>query len=478
MSSPADAFAEIRLRRAGDAPMYRQIYDRIRGGILSGRLVPGTRLPSSRSLASELGTARSTVELAYEILAGEGYVLTRGAAGTIVHPTLESRATRQAARTKAAPGEAEAATPTARWREVRPFQPGLPGLDVFPRKLWARLAARRARETSTATMLHQDPAGYRPLREAVAAYLAIARGIACAPEQVFLTAGYQGALGLITRVLMQAGDAAWMEDPGYFRTRQALALAGARVVPVPVDAEGLRVPAGMRAAPTARLAVVTPAHHSPLGVSLSLQRRLALLAWAAKAGAWIVEDDYDSEFRYRGRPLPALGGLDQGGRVVYAGTFSKVLLPSLRLGYVAVPPSQATRFAATIEVLAPSPSPLEQRIVADFMEGGHFARHLRRMRAVYRQRRTALQEALAEVMGDRLRADSGEGGMNLVAWLPSGSDDRAAAARAQADGLAVSALSQWVVKARVEPALILGYTNIAPTAAKREARRLDRALHG
>ncbi|MBX6320659.1 MAG: PLP-dependent aminotransferase family protein, partial [Rhodospirillaceae bacterium] len=227
-----------------------------------------------------------------------------------------------------------------------------------------------------------------------------------------------------------------------------------------------------------RLAVVTPSHHSPLGMALSLPRRLDLLAWAAEAGAWILEDDYDGEFHFRGRPLPALKSLDEAGRVLYAGTFSKVLLPSLRLGYLVVPRPEVARFAAVAACLVPTAGQLEQAVVAAFMAEGHFARHLRRMRAAYRERRAALERAIAEVFGERLRLDPRGDGMNLVAWLPPGVDDIEAARRAQAHGMAPSPLSPWHIEARRRHALILGFANIAPEAARHEARRLERALAG
>ena len=229
-------------------------------------------------------------------------------------------------------------------KPVRPFQMGLPALDEFPRKLWARLVARRARGLSAIAMVSQDPAGYAPLRQAISGYLAIARGVRCPTDQVLITAGYQGAVGLFARTLLSVGNTVWFENPGYFRARDALALAGAEIVPVPVDQDGLDVGTAIRRSPRARLAVVTPSHQCPLGVMLSLPRRLELLAWAAKTGAWIIEDDYDGEFRYHGRPLPALKSLDDAGRVFYAGSFSKVLSPGLRLGYLVVPSSELERF--------------------------------------------------------------------------------------------------------------------------------------
>ena len=249
--------------------------------------------------------------------------------------------------------------------------------------------ARRTRASGLTRWRYPDPSGLLPLREAIAAYLGVSRGILCTPDQVLVTAGFQGALALVARVLLRTGDPVWVEDPGYHLARQALEAAGATLVPVRVDRDGMRVAAGVVAAPRARLAVVTPTHQSPLGVALSLPRRLALLAWAAEAGAWVLEDDYDSEFRYTGHPLPALKSLDRGGRVLYAGSFSKVLFPALRLGYLVVPDELAEAFARASRLWSLGLPSLEQRVVAAFMAEGHFARHLRRMRSLYAARRQA-----------------------------------------------------------------------------------------
>jgi GntR family transcriptional regulator/MocR family aminotransferase len=461
----------LSLDRQDTQPAYRQIYQRLRDAILAGDLAPGARLPSTRSLASQLATARGTVSFAYELLAGEGYILARGAAGTIVDPELGAR--RRGARGPAMPRRAAPpATPAP--AAPLPFQMGLPALDAFPRKLWSRLAARRARGLAAGALAYQDPAGAPALRRALVAYLGIARGIACRAEQIFVTAGFQGALGLIAQTLLRRDDQVWIEDPGYFLARQALALAGARLVPVPVDRDGLDVAAGIARAGAARFAVVTPAHQAPLGVMLALPRRLALLAWAARAGAWIIEDDYDSEFRYRGRPLPALKSLDERGRVVYAGTFSKVLFPGLRLGYLVVPDPLVERFALACALLQPQAAPLPQAIAAEFITEGHFARHIRRMRQLYADRRAALVAALRAQLA--LAIDSPPGGMHVLARLPAGTDDQALAARARDAGLAPSALSAAAIEAACGAGLLLSFTNIAATDATRAVRRLGRVL--
>lgn len=469
----------IRTRIDGSlaTPAYRQIYARVREAILHGSLPPGTRLPSSRSLANQLSMARGTVELAYELLAGEGYIIGKGAAGTFVDPQIPLP---ENARQRAGlPGKVEPRQGNADllWETpLRPFQMGIPALDAFPRKLWSRLAAHHARGLSAAMMTYQDPAGWTPLRRAIVNYLAIARGISCVPHQVFITTGFTGALALIAHVVLQRGDPVWLEDPGYVRTREALRSAGADIVPVPVDDDGLDVDAGIEAAERARLAIVTPSHQAPLGMTLSLSRRLALLAWAEKQNGWIVEDDYDSEFRYRGRPPPALKSLDEAGRVLYVGTFSKVLLPSLRLGYLVVPASQVERFAHAASFLMPSSSLIAQMTVAEFITQGHFSRHIKRMRKLYADRRSALSAALANIFGERVQIQLGEGGMHLVMRFQERVDDVAFARRAGNRGLGPIALSPWALNARCGPGLLLSFTNIPVHSAMQAARRLRSAL--
>lgn len=475
----------LRLEQRSPEPFYRQIYARIRGAILDGTLPPGARLPSWNALAGELGVARGTVRAAYEWLAGEGYILAAGAAGTRVHFDL-----RREALSRASPN----AAPAPRRREAdrdarggdgfrspwgvapRPFQVGVPAVDAFPRGVWSRLVARRARHLAPAAMTYPDPAGYVPLREVIARYLALARGVTCTPEQIFITAGYTGALDLMTRALLRPRDSVWVEDPGYPRTREALALAGARLVPLAVDGEGLIVERGIEAAPRARFAVVTASHQAPLGVPLSLPRRLALLAWARRSGSWIIEDDYYGEFQFRGQPVPALKSLDQAERVLYVGTFSKVLMPSLRLGYLVAPPDLVPRLRQIASFLAPSQSLLSQMSVADFMAEGHFARHIRRMRRVYRERRAALVAALDAAFGTSVTIGLQESGMHLIARLPRGADDRALAAKPAVAALGAIALSPWSIKAKSDPGLVMGFANIPAARAPRDVALLARAL--
>jgi GntR family transcriptional regulator/MocR family aminotransferase len=458
--------------RYSPVPLFRQICDRTRAAIAEGRLRPGERLPSARSLAAQLGAARGTVEAAYAILAGEGWIVARGAAGTMVAPQLQQQP-KTPASVPVAPREPIATLHTD--STPRPFRMGLPALDAFPRKLWARLVASEARAAAGGALGYPNPLGEPGLRQAIAAYLAISRGISCGADQVFVTAGYQGALSLIARTLIDPGTPVWVEDPGYHMAMHNLAAASARLVPVPVDADGMRVEAAIAGAP-ARFAVVTPSHQSPLGVALSLPRRLALLAWAEHNAAWIIEDDYDGEFHYAGRPLPALKSLDQSDVVLYAGSFSKVLFPGLRLGYLVAPGRLLARFAAAAALFSGGCGRLEQAVVARFMAEGHFARHLKRMRALYAARRAALAAALAEIFGDRLRIELQSGGMHLLARPSGDASDCELAALAGQHGLAPAPLSAHTLEADCGSGLLLSFTNVPEAQAGAVARALYGAI--
>jgi GntR family transcriptional regulator/MocR family aminotransferase len=470
--SPTRRLSGFALVRDDDIPLYRQVYEHIRTAIRTGQLRPGDRLPSSRSLAERFGTARGTMDTAYAILAGEGYLVGRGPAGTIVSAELD---TRSIADTEERPRIASPALRSA-VTTPRPFQLGLPALDAFPRKVWSRLVARHSRAFTAADMAYPDPAGYAPLRQAIAAYLATSRGVRCTPMQILITSGYQDALNLVAGVLLRRGDKVWLEDPNYPPTGEALKAVGATLVPIRVDADGLRVSDGRAHARRASLAVVTPSHQSPLGVALSLPRRLDLLSWASAAGAWIIEDDYDSEFRYVGRPLPALKSLDRDDRVLYAGTFSKVLYPSLRLGYLVVPEPLVADFARSNRLRHLGHAMLEQHVVANFMAAGYFARHLKRMRALYAARRRALADGLSKVFGGRIAVDLKPGGMHLIARFGPGVSDVKLAQLALAGGFSAEALSRRAMKHACGQGLLLGFTNITELDALDTCRSLHRAI--
>jgi GntR family transcriptional regulator/MocR family aminotransferase len=525
--------------------LHRQLYDQVRELVLSGRLAPGARLPSSRGLARDLGCGRNTVVMAYDQLLSEGYLEGRHGSGTYVSRVLpEERLTARRPRpARPAPrgvsrgvfrgasrGTSESAAgpgrlsnrgralaalrpdrPQGSGGQVRAFTPGIPEPGQFPFEVWGRLLGRAWRRPPAALTRHGDPAGHRDLREAIARYLCGVRALRCDWTQVIVTSGAQQGLDLAARLLLDPGEAAWIEQPGYLGLRGPLLAAQARLVPLPVDRDGISVAEGRRRAPAARLAVVTPSHQYPLGVTMSLARRLELLDWAREAGAWIVEDDYDSEFRYAGRPLAALQGLDAdragdvnagdmsagdmsagGGRVIYLGTFSKILFPSLRLGYLVAPPGLAEPVARARAALDDHPSAVAQPALAAFFEEGHFAAHVRRMRLLYGARRDCLLDVAARHLDGLLVLAPDAAGLHLVARLApelnARMDDREASARAAAAGLATPALSSYYLEpdsgaapdaataTAPEQGLLLGYAAVSEPEIEAGIETLARAL--
>ena len=470
------------------APLYRQLYERVRNSILQGRLAPGTRLPSSRALSNELNLSRNTVILAYEQLLAEGYVEGKTGAGTFVSRHLPEDFFEIADSHSAAPGMARTQavlsrrgtdftsgpeTLAQRARAPRAVERVLPAIDGFPVKTWARIVARRWRNQSADLMGYGDPAGYRPLREAVAAYLGATRGLECSADQVVIVSA---GVDLLVRLLLDPGDAVWVEDPCYPAFRRTLLGAGARLIPVPVDAEGLDVAAGISRCAAARLAYVTPSYQYPLGMTMSLRRRMALLEWASRTGAWIIEDDYGSEHRYHGRPLASLQGLDRNGRVIYFGSFSRVLFPALSLTYVVVPPSHVGPCIAARAAIEGTQRSFDQSVVADFMTQGHFVRHLRRMRKLYAERQQALLRAVARELGGLLKVQPADGGMFLVGWLPRGVDDRAASRLAHEHGVLADPLSPLYARRPRRGGLLLGYSSVGPARLREGVRKLAEAL--
>ena len=479
----------LALDRTGEEALYRQLYFAIRDAILQGRLRPGTRLPSSRSLAADLDVSRNTVVIAFDQLLAEGYVEGRTGAGTYVSATLPeellaARPGQAGPQAGAAPGEDRlskrgrflAGIRSPGFAQPRPFSPALPELARFPFDEWARLLARHWRYPKQEFLVGGDAAGYAPLRAAIAAYLGAARAVRCDPDQVLIVSGAQQALDLATRVLIDPGDRVWIEDPGYAGIRGALVASGAALVPVPLDAEGIDVAAGCRRAPEARLAIVTPSHQYPLGVTMSLTRRLELLDWARAAGAFIIEDDYDSEYRYAGRPLAALQGLDGGGRVIYIGTFSKVMFPGLRLGYLVAPTDLVEAFRGLRQLVDSHPSSVAQAALADFIAEGYLAAHVRRMRALYARRQAGFLAEMHKRLGGRLSVAPDESGMHLIGYLPDSADDVALSRAAAERGVVVAALSRLYIDAPPRKGLMLGYAGVAEPAMRRAVAALAGAF--
>ncbi|MDR7052926.1 GntR family transcriptional regulator/MocR family aminotransferase [Pseudomonas koreensis] len=440
-----------------EVPVYRQIYLRFRHSIEDGRLLPGERVPSVRALAAELNLARGTVESAYQLLVGEGYLQTRGPAGTVVSTLLKPASLADPVQTK----ELQRDPLIHSGASPQPLQLGLPAMDVFPRKLWNRLVGKELRTSGVHSLVYPDAQGHYSLRVAIAGYLGISRGVRCTPDQIFICAGYGAALDLIFRSLLTKGDCCWFEDPGYLMARHLLQGAGANLVPIPVDDEGLNVDAGIRLAGDARFAVVTPSHQSPLGVSLSLPRRQALLEWATRQSSWIIEDDYDSEYRYQGRPLPALKSIDKHDRVLYTGTFSKVLAPGLRLSYLVVPEALIARFTQIADFMQNHCPYLFQATTAAFIRDGHFARHLKKMRSLYALRRKLLMTVLERRLSGQIEIDSRPGGMHLLLRLRHDLDDQMIAMSARKLGLPIQPLSSAYQGATPKKGLLVGFTNVS-----------------
>jgi GntR family transcriptional regulator/MocR family aminotransferase len=479
--------ASIALDAGAAQPLNRQLYFAIREAILESRLQPGTRLPSSRALATDLGVSRNTVMAAFEQLLAEGYITGRVGAGSFVsrelpEETLHARAELVERRKGGggAPGLSRRGACLARLPEdssrPRAFSPGLPELAEFPFEEWARLLAKHWRAPPRSFLIGGDPAGHRPLREAIAAYLGAARAVSCTADQVFVVSGAQQALDLAARVLVDPGDTVWIEEPGYPGLRGALIASGAVLAPVPVDAEGLDVEAGRAVAAKARMACVSPSHQYPLGVTMSLSRRLALLDWASSADAFVLEDDYDSEYRYAGKPLAALQGLDADGRVIYVGTMSKVMFPGLRLGYMVVPGHLVDAFRAVRRLADTHPPMSIQPALAEFIEAGHLSAHIRRMRALYAERQRLLLDACAGTLAAFLEVAPDEAGMHLVAFLRGDLDDRAVTAAARTLGVEAPALSAYYQTQARRRGLLLGYAGVPGREIASAAGKLREAL--
>ena len=465
------------------------VAEALRAAIEGGQLRPGARLPSSRDLSRQLGVSRGTVVAAYEQLVAEGYVRAVTGSGTRVAPTLPQRwmaakppsAANPSMQRRLVLSERGAALshthfPVGALPAPRPFRPHTPAVDAFPMGIWGRLVAKHARSGRPDRLRDADAHGYRPLREAIADYMGAYRGVSCTADQVVITAGTQQNLDLATRLLLDEGDVAWMEDPGHFGARDVLLAAGARVVGVPVDAAGLVVSAGIAAAPDARLAYVTPARHSPLGAILALDRRVQLLEWARARSAFVFEDDYDCEFRYQGRPLPALQAIDRHGVVIHSGTFTKTMFPGIRIGYLVLPPDLVEPFASALSIVARYTPLLPQMALTDFIAGGHFARHLRRMRMLYAERREALMSALHEQLAGLVEVVGTSAGLEVVARLPKGINDRFVSKLALELQVEALPLSRYCMTRESRGGLVLGFAAVAPARTQAAVAILREAI--
>lgn len=489
MAKLATAFALTLPPNSASLPAYRWLYASLRAEILHGRLSPGTRLPSSRDLASQYGLARGTIVNAFEQLRSEGYVEGSVGSGTYVSKVLPEKLLHVAL------GEAPKVVGPAKRRPVvsdygrqarlfggyenrptRAFRANLPALDLFPMTVWTKITLRCLRRISRPHLMGCDPLGHVPLRQAVAEYLSRSRGVRCVPEQVAIVSGVQEALDLTARLWLNPGDRVCVENPGYPGAVLAFQAFGAKIFAAGVDEQGMEI--GRLPSRGVRLIYVTPGHQFPLGTTMSLARRLQLLEWARRSGAMIFEDDYDSEYRYSGRPIPALQGLDGSGLVLYAGSFSKVLFPALRLGYVIVPVGWLKHFEAMQSLTSRHAPVLEQLVLTDFITEGHFGRHLRRMRELYAERLSVLLEEARLRLAGLLEISSVEAGLQTVGWLCGEIDAESAAAAAAKRNVAVTPVDRYS-QGRVAPkALQLGFGAVDAKEIRRGVRELASALEG
>ncbi len=488
------ATLSVALEHASGVPAYVQLYEQIRELILAGRIVPGARLPSTRALAGELGVSRTTTLAAYDQLTSEGYLDGKVGSGAFVSRDIPEYVLSVSSQITPASGrcaQAFEARPTVSRRAAhhtttpmtdrrRAFDPGLTDIRDFPVDEWMRLMARSQRMPSNEWLFERNPGGYPPLREAISEYLRTMRGLECSSEQVIVTSGAREAAELLARVLFDPGDTVWMEEPGYPTVRETIGSQGGQVRPIPIDAEGFDLERAQSMFPGARLAFVTPSRQYPIGMPLSLSRRLALIDWASREKAWIVEDDYDSEYRYTGRPIAAMATLDSDGRVIYMGSFSKVMFTGLRLGWLVVPKSITDTFLAVQGVFGTQASTTAQPALSEFIAKGKFGAHIRRMRRLYSARQKHLVAELGRLIGSDLAVEPQDAGMHIVARL-SGDlsermSDRQASERAARNGITAPALSSYYLQGTSESGLVLGYAGIPENEITKGVERLAAAL--
>ena len=460
-------------------PVSTQLYVTLRDLILAGGFAVGERLPASRTLARDLGLSRTTVIEAFDRLTAEGLIESRVGAGAFVSKALQAvRPRLQAAPAGDRDGGGDAKPPrlsramtlaVSRFAErqrlpsaARAFTTALPAFEVFPMAQWARLAAKHWRSQRNEVMGYGAPFGHAPLRQAIALHLRANRGIACEAEQVFIVGGAQQAFHLIGTTLLDPGDKVWFENPGAIGARNSLIAAGAELVPVPVDEQGLRVAEGLRLSPQFRLAFVTPSHQQPLGTVMSLERRFALLHAAEQAGAWIIEDDYDGEFSFGGAPLPTLKSVDTTGLVIYVGTFSKSLFPSLRLGYLLVPPALVDTLNSIMSKLLHGAPTSTQAVVAEFIDEGHFAAHLRRMRRIYAERHEALCRAAQRELAGALDIVPSHSGLHTIGRLRGERSEQRVVAAAEQREITVSPIARFAIAPVNVRGLVLGFGGVSP----------------
>ena len=476
-------------------PMFRQIYDSVRNAILDGQLSKGFALPSSRELATELGVSRMTVVSAYDQLIAEGYLTSAVGRGTFVSRELPEEhqmvqfQNRQPLSGRSAGGDTPFLSKTGKqflsernglpdfsqgW--LKPFCPGIPALDQFPIETWTRISRQRWKRFSASDLSYGHPAGYLPLRKSIAEYVQAFRGVRCDHTQVMVLGGTQQAVDVTARLMLDKGDKVLFENPGYRTARSAIVARGAKIVPMPVDENGAVISEGIRRAPTASLAYVTPSHQFPMGVTLSIERRMELINWAQRNNSLIIEDDYDSEYRYAQRPIPSLQGLDQSGRTVYIGSFSKVIFPALSMGYAIVPAVVTEAFESALAIVGRPPSILDQIILNDFIKQGHFGRHLRRMRKIHQERRTVLVDSIEEHLHGKLQIVGSDAGLHCTARMLTNENAAVVAEKIRRRGVVIRDLSEYEIPttaaAEKTNGLIFGFASSTPSQIRAATRSI------
>lgn len=475
--SPEILLTFINLDRTLKTPLYIQLYEAMKQGVFEGMLKHGDRMPSTRSMAAEFSISRNCVLLAFEQLTLEGFLTGKTGDGTYVSEQINELKPEKRKAKKPAVLEEKLLPPTEMTdlplhtkyvlnyigqEAMLPFQPSIPSLVDFPFQIWARIAANVYRNIHQLHLGYDSAQGYLPLREALTDYLRINRSINCTAEQIVLVNGSSQAMHLIAEILLKKEEQCWMEDPGFLRAKSAFARFGAKICPVPIKKTGMDLDYAMQYFPAAKLAYVTPSHQYPLGETMPLMERIKLLKWAAQKDMWVIEDDYESEFRYVNRPIPALKGLDTFGKVIYVGTFNKTLFPALRIGYMVLPSAAiAQQFTIAKAVIDRQSPVIDQAILTEFIVAGHYTRHLRRMRLIYRKAQEELIALLKQHLGSELRIEVAEAGMHLVAWLLSDQDATAIALKARANGVYIYAVDELTVDFKHPKALIIGFTGFS-----------------
>ena len=472
-------------------PLYKQLYNFIREAILSRRLKGGQKLPGTRTFSSELNISRNTVVQAFEQLMIEGYINGKIGAGTYItndipDKFLTVKKTQSEIKNKTKPFSLKLdkrfGTPALIHRnysedEIIPFQNGLPSLEDFPFQTWLRIINKNGTYIPSLQFGYKSSTGYQPLKEAIANYLQTYRAVNCVPEQIVIVNGSQQGLDLIGRTLLKENDNVLLEDPGYFGTRASVLSANVNILPTPVDDEGINIDYAAKNYPRPDFIYTTPSHQYPLGSTMSISRRLKLLEYADNNDAWIIEDDYDSEFRYTGSPLPSLQGMDKFNRVIYIGTFSKVLFPGLRLGYLVLPNIEMVNSFAVVKSITDRQSPIfEQIVLTKFIEGGHFTKHIRKMRMLYKERQAFLIAELKKETGGLLEVNPSNAGMHIVAWLPEKFNDKKISDLAKENKIIVSPVSEYVLKFNRRPGLVIGYTAFNKSKLKAGVQSLKKIL--